>query len=204
MKIYTTMKNKDPQSAFKLRRINTLIINNSEQVANLLAKMMSEFGFTKIHTAQTALRAVQILREVKINLVIADAELRVPKQQGGSNSDAVKDEDIYKISGFDFISRLRQSPNSPNRYIPVVMLADALEKEQLLKARDAGVNEILPKPLSAPELCQKLEAIIDAPRMFITASSYKGPCRRRSSQPNAVGEERRKAEVRVIKYNAAS
>ena len=201
VQIYTRIKDPNSNILVKTKKINILIINNSEQVATLFKKMLAEFGFSSVHLAYSAFRAVQILRENKINLVIADTELKIPKNPDAQGANASSDEATFKLSGYDFVSRLRHSPNSPNRYIPVVMLADVLEDEQLHKARDAGVNEVLPKPLSAPELCQKLEAVIDSPRIFITASTYKGPCRRRTSQQATPDIERRKAEIRVIKCN---
>ena len=183
---------------FKAREIHILIINSSEQIADLLRKMLSEFGFNCTHIADSTVEAVAMLRKKKIHLIIADTDIKIPQYTGAEPSAGIGP---TKISGFDFVNRIRRSPQSPNRFIPVIMTADILEPEQIAKARDAGVNEVLPKPFTAPELCKKLEAIIDSPRTFITAPAYAGPCRRRAKADQPVAPERRKTEIRVIRHN---
>ncbi len=201
---YNALKNLSSNAVIRVKTVNILIINNSEQVTALVSKMLAEFGFTSTYVAHTPSSAVQILRDIRINLVIADAELKALATSTENEVKALSGEEMLKLSGFDFVSRLRHSPHSPNPYIPVIMMADVLEAEQLQKARDAGVNEVLPKPLNAPDLCERLTAVIDSPRMFITADTYKGPCRRKERKEMPPEQDRRKTEVRVIRHNEST
>ncbi len=184
----------------KLEKIHILILDNSMQVTELFKRMLAEFGFTNIFTANNGFQGVQIMREIRINLIITDWELKPSRGTAESGSNVISHTDILPVSGVDFVKRLRHSPASPNPYIPVIMFADTVEKMQVFSARDAGVNEICLKPLSAEELCSRIMAVIDAPRIFITAESYKGPCRRRTPAPLPSGQkERRLREIRIIK-----
>lgn len=186
----------------KLEKIHILLIDNSTQVTELFKNMLMEFGFNNVFVANNGFQGVQFLREVKINLIITDWELKVPRHISDSDSNVISHTDILPLSGVDFVMRLRRSPSSPNPYIPVIMFTDTVEKMHVIAARDAGVNEICIKPLSAEELCKRIMAVIDKPRIFITSESYKGPDRRRKKSLLPVdGEERRKREVRIIKCN---
>lgn len=185
----------------KLAKVHILVIDSSPQITGLFKNMLQEFGFSKIYTANNGFQGVHILREVRINLIITDWELNISSETKETASNVITHKDILPISGVDFVRRLRQSAHSPNPFIPVIMFADAVEKIQILKARDAGANEIVMKPLSAEELCKRIMHIIDHPRIFVTADAYKGPCRRRSKTPQPVPVERRRKDIRVIKHN---
>lgn len=73
------------------------------------------------------------------------------------------------------------------------MLTGYTEHQQVVEARDAGVNEFLAKPISAKPLYQRLAAIIDNPRSFVRTKSYFGPDRRRQNlgPPRGISERRK-------------
>jgi hypothetical protein len=61
------------------------------------------------------------------------------------------------------------------------------------------VNEILLKPLEARSFCERIIELIDNPRIYITADTYKGPCRRRKAGVSPTGTERRTREIRLVR-----
>jgi CheY-like chemotaxis protein len=188
--------------AKKLDRIHILILDNSTHVTTLFKDMLSEFGFTSVFVANNGFQGVQILREVKINLIITDWDLKLPSTANEAGEKVISHTDILPFSGVEFIKRIRCSPSSPNPFIPVIMFLDTVEKIKVITARDAGINEVCIKPLSAEEFCRRIMSVIDHPRIFITADNYKGPCRRRRAvAPLPHHTNRRKLEVQIIKFN---
>lgn len=195
------ISNKTESISKKLNRINILILDNSTHVTSLFKDMLAEFGFNSVFVANNGFQGVQILREVKINLIISDWDLKLQNSSNSEKSNIIENSEIIKFSGAEFIKRLRRAPSSPNPFIPVIMFLDSLEKIKVYAARDAGINEVCLKPLSTRELCNRIISIIEHPRIFITADSYKGPCRRRKNIapiPNATN--RREREVKIIKF----
>ncbi len=87
---------------------------------------------------------------------------------------------------------IRNRDDSPNCYVPIIMLTGHAEKTTVELARDAGVHEFLAKPVSATKLFEKIKNIIENPRVFIRTSDYFGPDRRRNQDPDFQGPERRK------------
>ncbi|MGE3714420.1 MAG: hypothetical protein AB7F82_07865, partial [Alphaproteobacteria bacterium] len=112
--------------------------------------------------------------------------------------------DTQSVSGCEFVRRLRRSPNSPNPFIPIIMLADINENSLKEDARDSGVNELAVHPLEAKALFSNMLKVIDKPRIFITADTYRGPCRRLEQKGPPEGtHERRIKDIRIIRYNEA-
>jgi len=50
------------------------------------------------------------------------------------------------------------------------------------RARDAGVNEFIAKPVSVKTVMSRLVAVIEHPRPYVRTQDYFGPCRRRGVQ----------------------
>ena len=74
----------------------------------------------------------------------------------------------------------RTGGDSPNPFVPIVMLTGHTELVKVIEARDSGVHEFLAKPISARSLYARIRIIIEKPREFIKTKSYFGPDRRRN------------------------
>jgi CheY-like chemotaxis protein len=102
------------------------------------------------------------MREEKIDILIIDWQLKT-------------------LDGIDLAVHLRQSLDSPNRMIPIIMLTAHNDRVDIEKARDAGISEYLVKPFSSKTLLERLYAVVEEPRSFILCKSFVGPDRRRFS-----------------------
>ena len=96
--------------------------------------------------------------------------------------------DGEKLSG---VISLRNDDNSPNPYIPIIMLTGHGDRERVCEARDAGVNMFMAKPVSAKALYERLVWMINHPLPFTRTSDYFGPDRRRKDIGPPNGVERR-------------
>ena len=100
------------------------------------------------------------------------------------------------MSGIELMRMIRTNPQSPNPFVPVIMLTGHTLIEHVNKARDAGVNEFIAKPVSVKTMMQRLVAVIEHPRPYVRTSVYFGPCRRRRGTEDYRGPERRKESAR--------
>jgi two-component system chemotaxis response regulator CheY len=82
--------------------------------------------------------------------------------------------------------------------VPIIMITGHTEKNRVTAARDSGITEFLAKPISAKALYQRIVNVIAHPRPFIKTKTYFGPDRRRNTNPNYAGPERRRASASVI------
>jgi two-component system chemotaxis response regulator CheY len=185
----------------KLENIQVLLLDGSAHVSELLREIFVKLGFTKIMVVSDGFEGIQAIKRQPVHLIFTDWELRVRKRNiMDDGSQPPKDSDMLPLSGTEFVRRLRQSPKSPNPFVPIVMVVNQDSPDVQAAARDAGVNEIVSKPIKADELCKRITDLIDDKRHFITADTYRGPCRRRDNKPLPAGSaERRVRQVRLIR-----
>ncbi len=95
-------------------------------------------------------------------------------------------------NGLDFARRLRMSEEAPNRAVSMFMLTARGSQADVERARMAGVDGYLRKPISAVALRQRVRVAVLNPQPFIVTASYVGPCRRRKRPDlNYLGPKRR-------------
>ena len=106
---------------------------------------------------------------------------------------AFVDYNLGFMDGLDFVRMIRTAPDTPNPYLPIVMLTAYSETHRVMQARDAGVTEFCVKPVTAIEVYRKMVEVIDHPRPFVRTGNFFGPDRRRRSEDEEPykGPERR-------------
>ena len=95
------------------------------------------------------------------------------------------------VDGLEYTRFIRGDVDSPDIFTPVILMTGHTEKWRIITARDAGVNELLAKPISAKTLYDRILAVIEKPRPFVRTKSFFGPCRRRGNWKEYMGPERR-------------
>jgi two-component system, chemotaxis family, chemotaxis protein CheY len=161
-----------------LERVRFLVVDDNVHMINIVKTILRGFGATKIFDAKDATEAFHSLRHDHIDIIIVDYQMEV-------------------LDGIEFVQMVRGSSDSPNRYVPIIMLTAHSERSRVLKARDSGVNEFCCKPVTAMELHRKVVTIINHPRQFIKSPGYFGPDRRRHGVKKYEGPERRKT-IKVV------
>ena len=127
---------------------------------------------------------------------VADAAKAFKELQHFSADVIIVDWHMQPLDGIDFVKMVRTAKDSPNPYVPIIMLSGFTEYRRVVEARDAGVNEFLAKPISAKALYQRFASIIDNPRPFIRTQDYFGPDRRRQNMGPPRGCAERRADAR--------
>ena len=153
--------------------IAILVVEDDKMMQKLLRDMLQVVGFTNIHQAIHGEDALGILKSRDIDLMICDWKM-------------------HPMDGITLVTHLRTSPDSPNRFIPIIMLTGKGERSDVESARDAGVTEYIIKPFTATALFGRIKAIVETPRDFIISPVYRGPDRRRKMRKPPTGIERRK------------
>jgi len=197
--MYSSVHNKLALSSQPFDALNVLVVDGSTNAGTLIKGLLEKLGFNNVFVSKSGFEGVQVLKNERIDLIFTDWELLVQRQNQVAK-DEMDEPEIMPISGSLFVKRLRSSPASPNPFIPVIMLLQSATDDHVALARDSGVNEIIIKPFNASDFSKRIMAIIDDPRMFITANTYRGPCRRRSAGTLTSGAaDRRIMEVRLVK-----
>jgi CheY-like chemotaxis protein len=159
-------------SGYRFDRLKILVVDDNQHMRKLVVAILQAFGTTQIHEASNGTRALTAMRDENPDVVVLDWMMD-------------------EINGIEFTKEVRNSPTSPNPYVPIIMLTGHTSADCVQQARDAGVNEFLAKPVSVKAMLARLTAVIEYPRPFVRTSNYFGPCRRRRNSDDYVGPERR-------------
>jgi CheY-like chemotaxis protein len=98
------------------------------------------------------------------------------------------------------LSDLAMKPmdDSPNPFVPIIMITGHTEKHRVEAARDAGITEFLAKPITPHSLFSRIAEIMERPRAFVRTEAYFGPDRRRKTAENYAGPWRRHDDLNDI------
>ena len=193
----------------RLKKVNILIADNDLKIGELVKSILNTLGFSWVTLVQDGYQAMDVLSENQTDLLIADWDLRpcevldssITRAKAASNSGKPRWKKYPPINGLALVECIRHAAASPNPFLPVVMLTPPARQSVVYAARDAGVNEILVKPLNAYTLSERVISVIEHPRIFVTSDNYKGPCRRRKFESRPGKPERRKRTIQVIRFS---
>ena len=159
-------------SAPAMNRLNVLIVDDNKHMITIVKTLLRGFGISHFLEANDAAEAVDLVRSEHIDFIIVDYLMEI-------------------LDGTDFVRLVRTGEDSPNPFVPIIMLTAYSERSKVIAARDAGVTEFCCKPVTANELYRKVQSIVNNPRPFIRTNNFFGPDRRRMKNSTYRGPERR-------------
>lgn len=163
----------------KASNLSFLIIDDNRHMLSIVRVLLQAYGARHVHECSGASEAFETFRTTYPDIVIVDYQMS-------------------PVTGIDFVRMVRRSENSPNPYVPIILLTAHSKRQSVVEARDAGVNEVLVKPVTAKDLYSRIHSIIYNPRRFINVATYFGPCRRRKLDLEYRGPERREKTMQMI------
>jgi CheY-like chemotaxis protein len=163
------------QNTCGLHQLRVFIVDDNEHMRILLRTILRAMGVSMLYEFADGGSALAQLGTMLPDFVLTDLSMA-------------------PMDGLTFAKTLRQLPDENARVIPIIMVTGHTERRQIEAARDAGVNEILAKPINTQGLYNRIEQIIYRPRPFVRSPNYFGPCRRRQKKTDYTGPFRRKTD----------
>ncbi len=167
---------------YNLERLNFLIVDDNKHMRALVKTILLALGVKNTLEADDGADAFKELRHFPADIIICDWNME-------------------PLDGMDFTRMVRTANDSPNPFVPIIMLTGHTEMNRVAEARDAGIHEFLAKPISAKALFSRIRAVVERPRPFIRTGGmlgYFGPDRRRQLMPGYMGPERRKKDAGAV------
>jgi CheY-like chemotaxis protein len=164
-------------SGYRFDKLRVLVVDDSAHMRKLVAEVLRAFGVVNVVESPDAERAWAMLREFSPDVLILDWQMD-------------------GMTGIELVEKIRTAGDSPNPFIPIIMLTGYTQLERVREARDVGVNEFLAKPVSVKGILTRLISVIENPRPFVRTKDYFGPCRRRRTDEYR-GPERRSTAVEL-------
>jgi len=160
---------------YDLHGISVLLIEQHDFMRRIIRQILHEFGIRTIRETSDAETAYKIYSNEPIDLVLTDW--------------------APGLDGIYLLDRIRKGDDSPNPFIPIVVVTANTEIRHVCHARDHGMTEYLAKPISAKSIYQRICTVIERHRDFIKNRDFFGPDRRRRSGKWNGNERRRSAPI---------
>lgn len=155
-----------------LQSLQVLLVDDNQHMRAITSAVLQSAGVKKVIEASDGAAALEMLREHAVDLVIVDFNM-------------------FPLDGVEFTRLVRNSPDSTNPYLPIIMMTGHSERSRVYEARDAGVTEFVVKPITAKAILDRIQAVIFKPRPFVKTDGYFGPDRRRVQSATFTGPWRR-------------
>jgi two-component system, chemotaxis family, chemotaxis protein CheY len=153
-----------------------MVVEDNEHMRTLLRTLLKAMGIRSVFECVDGTEALGAVANVMPDFILTDLSMA-------------------PMDGLDFTRSLRRLPDETQCVIPVIMVTAHTERRRIEGARDAGVNEILAKPLTPADLFNRIDRIVNRPRPFVRAEEYSGPCRRRRRKKSYGGPWRRSTDA---------
>ena len=157
--------------AYSFQNLNILLVEDDNYMRFLVRDILNVFGVGEFRTARDGGAAYQELKIFPADIVIIDWLMK-------------------PVNGLEFLHKLRNAIDSPNPYVPTIMLTAFSEIERVKASRDTGITEFLAKPFTPENLYNRIVSVIEDQRVYVRSDTYFGPDRRRVDRP-FLGPDRR-------------
>jgi two-component system chemotaxis response regulator CheY len=121
--------------------VRLLVVDDSSTMRRIIRNSLKTLGFEDIVEAENGENALSRLQAEQVDFVITDWNMPV-------------------MSGIELVTAMRGNPTL--KATPVLMVTTVAEKDEILKAMQAGVTNYVVKPFDAATLKKKIDQILAA------------------------------------------
>lgn len=116
-----------------------LIVDDFKTMLKIVDGMLKQLGFKHIDEATDGSMALEMIKKNKYDLILSDWNME-------------------PMTGLDLLKNVRANPETKS--IPFVLITAESKTENIIAAKQAGVNNYIVKPFNALTLKEKLTAVL--------------------------------------------
>lgn len=121
--------------------MNVLVVDDYKTMLRIIANLLKQLGFKNISEATDGSMALGMMREKEFGLVISDWNME-------------------PMTGLQLLKEVRA--DAKLKGTPFIMITAESKTENVIAAKQAGVNNYIVKPFNAETLKQKIVAVLGA------------------------------------------
>ena len=142
-----------------MKSLRVLLADPNRHSRAVTRKVLDNLGIKSVREASSGAEVLEKLALLPTDLVLCELEMQ-------------------PIDGVELVARIRTGAESPNPYLPIIAVTSAIDLGRIRAVRDAGVHEILAKPISTKAMSDRIADAVFNPRPFLRSETYFGPSRR--------------------------
>lgn len=121
------------------KSMNVLVVDDYKSMVRIVRGMLNQLGFVNVDDAPDGAAAMALLKEKDYGLVLSDWNMQ-------------------PVTGLELLKQVRAEEKT--RATPFVMVTAEAKVENVIAARQAGVNNYVIKPFTLSVLRQKLSSVV--------------------------------------------
>ena len=121
------------------KAMNVLIVDDYKTMLKIVGNLLRQLGFSNIDEATDGGMALDMFSKKNYGLIVSDWNME-------------------PMSGLDLLKQVRASAN--NNQVPFIMVTAESKTENVIVAKQAGVNNYIVKPFNAETLKTKLTSVL--------------------------------------------
>ena len=121
------------------KNLNILIVDDYKTMLRIIRNLLKQLGFNNVDEATDGSMALQKLRDKDYGLVISDWNME-------------------PMSGYQLLTEVRADAKLKD--LPFILITAESKTENVIAAKEAGVNNYIVKPFNAATLKSKLVAVL--------------------------------------------
>ncbi len=162
-------------SGYNFSRLRVLIVDDQQPVRIIMRAGLEAFGFTEIYEADNGEDGLDMALRRTPDIVFIDWIME-------------------PMDGLTFTRIVRSGRRGLNPAMAIVLVTGRTDRTHVIEARDAGVTEIVAKPISFDHLYRRIISMIEHPRELVKSKTYIGPDRRRTDISDPDTPKRRNSD----------
>ncbi len=120
--------------------IKVLVVDDFSTMRRIVKNLLKQLGYINIDEAEDGAQAYE-------------------KLKGGNFGFVVSDWNMPNMDGLELVKAVRSNPDLKN--LPILMVTAEAEKEKVITAIQAGVNNYIVKPFTGETLKEKMDKIFE-------------------------------------------
>lgn len=118
--------------------IAVLVVDDYKTMTRIIRNLLKQIGFSDIDDAANGEEALKLLQDKSYGLVISDWNMQ-------------------PMTGYELLKAIRADDNL--KHLPFIMVTAEAKSDNVVAAKEAGVNNYIVKPFNAQTLKEKIEAV---------------------------------------------
>ena len=124
------------------KNMNVLVVDDYQTMIRIIKNLLKQLGFSNVDEALNGQAAMEMINSKKYGLVISDWNME-------------------PMSGLELLKTVRATTSNENiSKVPFIMVTAESKTENVIAAKQAGVNNYIVKPFNAETLKSKIAAVI--------------------------------------------
>ena len=121
------------------KNMSILIVDDYKTMLRIIKNLLNQLGFQNIEEATNGSMALVKLKEKQYDLIISDWNME-------------------PMTGLELLKNVRSTENL--KHIPFIMITAESKTENVVAAKEAGVNNYIVKPFNADTLKTKMISVL--------------------------------------------